>query len=337
MTRTKNDLLHGAVDGDTPPHERGQKGGTPGPSQDAETIPGTRMRVDWQDMISAHNLELPRLPDDHAESLRLGNGDIGMAVYAIPESLVLFVGKNDLLDYRTKPLAHFPEATAISNAKTPMPTTKPAGWIRLRNATPRNPDTAARLDIWNAEVSTQPTDTQTPELRAFVAKNRHLIAAEYHAPTEEGFAIELARHRDTTGVIDTAPEFGANGREIWVRYLFPPDPDTYPEGFEYVMFGRAIGGQVLKAEVVAAAPKPQYLSAPEDYEYVPLEQIDEGVDAAPQSPHLDEDVEGVARLACSRRRQSRSCWRCTQPATRPLPCRRLEPQWRKPNGPDCRN
>ena len=47
MTRMENDLLHGAADGATPPHERKQKGGTPGPSQDAETIPGTRMRVDW--------------------------------------------------------------------------------------------------------------------------------------------------------------------------------------------------------------------------------------------------------------------------------------------------
>jgi hypothetical protein len=35
-----------------------------------------------------------------------------------------------------------------------------------------------------------------------------------------------------------------------VRYQFPPDPDTYPAGFEYVMLGRVIGGEVVKAEVV---------------------------------------------------------------------------------------
>jgi hypothetical protein len=41
-----------------------------------------------------------------------------------------------------------------------------------------------------------------------------------------------------------------------VRYQFPPDPDTYPDGFEYVMLGRAIGGEVVKAEVVGDFPKP---------------------------------------------------------------------------------
>ena len=241
--------------GNTPPHDLGRvgedeqlPGATPGP----EAIAGTRMRVDWQRMISAHNLKLPRLPDNHTDSLRLGNGDLGAAVYAIPECLVLFAGKNDLLDYRTKPLAHSPEATAESNARTPMPSTKPAAWIRLRNAVPRGPDAPAQLDIWNAEVRTG--SAEVPELRAFVAKNRNLIAAEYHAPAGEEFDIELARHRDTTGVIDTAPEFGASGREVWVRYRFPPDPDTYPGGFEYAVLGRAVGGEVVEA---TESPQPQ--------------------------------------------------------------------------------
>ena len=250
MTLADDNPLLGAVDGDE------QLPGTfPGP----ESIPGTRMRVDWPCMISAHNLELPRLPDNHADSLRLGNGDVGVAVYEIPECLVLFVGKNDLLDYRTKPLAHSPEATAIGNAKTPMPTTKPAGWVRFRNDTSRNPDALARLDLWNAEVSTKPVDTQTPGLRAFVAKNRNLIAAEYHASSGQEFEVEVARHKDGTDVVSTAPEFGASGREVWVRYQFPPDPDTYPEGFEYVMLGRAIGGEVVKAEVVGESLRPQSL------------------------------------------------------------------------------
>jgi len=221
-----------------------------------ETIAGTRMRVDWPRLISGNNIELPKLPANHTDSLRLGNGDIGVAVYAVPECLVLFVGKNDLLDYRTKPLAHTPEATAMSNAMHPTPTTKPAGWIRFREATPRNPEALARLDIWNAEVSTRVAGRETPELRAFVAKNRNLIATEYQATSGDAFDIELARHKDTTGVIDTAPEFGAEGRDVWVRYQFPPDPDTYPDGFEYVMLGRVIGGEVAKAEVVGDFPKP---------------------------------------------------------------------------------
>ena len=72
-------------------------GESPAPSLEPETIAGTRMRVDWPRLVSGNNLELPKLPANHTDSLRLGNGDIGVAVYAVPECLVLFVGKNDLL------------------------------------------------------------------------------------------------------------------------------------------------------------------------------------------------------------------------------------------------
>ena len=220
-----------------------------GPAAGLEAVAGTRLRVDWEKLVSRNNLDLAKLPETHIDSLRLGNGDIGVAVSAVPDCLVLFVGKNDLLDYRTKPLAHTPEATATSNGMTPMPTTKPAGWLLFRSATPRNPVAAARLDLWNAEVSTRLADRQTPELRTFVARNRNLIVTEYQPSDGADFDIELARHTDTTGVINTAPEFGAEGRDIRVRYQFPPDPDTYPNGFEYVMLGRVIGGEVVKTQV----------------------------------------------------------------------------------------
>jgi len=215
-----------------------------------ELIPGTRMTVDWEGLITRQHLVQDRLTDSFTESLRLGNGDIGVAVYATPECLVLFAGKNDLLDYRAKPEAFSPDATASSLACTMMPSTKPAGWIRFRNAAPRNPDTPARLDIWNAEMSTFAADRGITELRAFVPRQRNLIATEYHPLSGEAFDIELARHKDSTEVIDTDPEFGAEGRDIWVRYQFPPDPDTFPDGFEYVMLGRVIGGEVISAEVI---------------------------------------------------------------------------------------
>ena len=218
--------------------------------RELETIPGTRMTVDWAGLVSAQNIAMDRLPvvpgelshkPGHADALRLGNGDIGVAVCADPECLVLYVGKNDLLDYRTKPLAHSPDATAASNAATTMPSTKPAGLIRFRGATPRNPNAAARLDIWNAQVSTIPANRDTAELRVFVARDCNPIAMEYGPTDAQEFDIELARHRGSTGQIPNAPEFGAEGRDVWVRYRFPPDPDTKrnsisgPEtlGFEY--------------------------------------------------------------------------------------------------------
>ena len=54
-----------------------------------------------------------------------------------------------------------------------------------------------------------------------------------------------------------------------MRYQFPADPDTYPSGFEYVMLGRVIGGEVVKAEVLGESAK---------------------------SPSLGGGTEGVARL-----------------------------------------
>lgn len=214
------------------------------PSDNLEIIPGTRLCVDWPALVSAQDIVLDRLPDNFTESLRLGNGDIGVALYAGPQGVILSVAKNDLLDYRTKEHAHSPEATAFTNAATPMPTTKPAGSIRFRSTTGRKPFGHVRLNLWDAEVSASSHGTVSPEIRTFVAKNRNLIVTEYQPTDGQAFDIELARNTDTTGVVPTLPEFGANGRDFWVRYPFPLDPDTYPNGFEYVMMGRVLGGQV---------------------------------------------------------------------------------------------
>ena len=217
---------------------------------DGESIPGTRMRVDWAQLIAGQDLVLDRLPDNFTESLRMGNGDIGVAVYALPDCLILSVAKNDLLDYRTKALAHSPEATALTNAVTPMPTTKPAGSILFRSAAARNPLGQVRLNLWDAEVSASPANRAAPEIRTFVSKKRNLIVTEYQPTNGQAFDIEVARNRDSTGVIPTLPEFGVEGRDTWVRYRFPADPDTYPNGFEYVMAGRVLGGQVISTEIV---------------------------------------------------------------------------------------
>ena len=59
--------------------------------------------------------------------------------------------------------------------------------------------------------------------------------------------IELGRHKDTSGTIPNGPEFGADGRDIWLRYRFPTS-DLYPKGFEYVMYARIVGGE-LRTEI----------------------------------------------------------------------------------------
>jgi hypothetical protein len=72
-----------------------------------------------------------------------------------------------------------------------------------------------------------------------------LVVAEYQDGNGQGFDIEIARNRDSTGCIPNPPEFGAKGRDIWVRYTFPRSPGNYPDGFEYVMYVRVLGGKVV--------------------------------------------------------------------------------------------
>ena len=60
----------------------------------------------------------------------------------------------------------------------------------------------------------------------------------------------MPAHRDSTGYIPKLPEFGAEERDVWIRYKFPPSPDTYPNGFEYVMYGRVLGGTIVSTDVV---------------------------------------------------------------------------------------
>jgi len=93
-------------------------------------------------------------------------------------------------------------------------------------------------------------DNNHPTLRARVSYPRNLIIAEYDPAGTGAFDIELARHKDSTGTIPNGPEFGMDGRDMWVRYKFPPDPANYPNGFEYVMFARILGGDDVAIKVV---------------------------------------------------------------------------------------
>ena len=182
---------------------------------DEALIPGTRMRVDWGGLVSGQDIVLSSLPDNVRDALRLGNGDIGVAVYAIPECLTLCVGKNDLLDYRLE---------APGNFGVPMPSSKPAGSIRFRSSVTRNPACRARLNLRDAEISVCPDKAGSPEIRTFVPKRRNSIVAEYKSANGRNFDIEIARNRDSTGCMTNPPEFGVEGRDIWVRHKFPASP-----------------------------------------------------------------------------------------------------------------
>lgn len=249
--------------------------------QDTEkiaAIPGTRMEVNWEELISAQDIILTSAPQNVLNGLLLGNGDIGVSVFGAPEAIHLHVGKNDLWDYRDpmdekRPITqkefletyadpakpplldyiHTPnDAKNYDLHKTyrqPMPTIKPAGQIRFRNNALSGSEYSGRVHLWNAEGSVGLGESKSTVLRTFVSYPRNLIVAEYLPSTQDEFTIELARHQDTTGVIANGPEFGVAGRDLWVRYRFPADPLNYPQGFEYVMYARVIGGDEVHTEI----------------------------------------------------------------------------------------
>ena len=239
-----------------------------------EAIPGTRMQVDWPALVAAGDVKLTTPPPDSYQGLLLGNGDMAASVFGSPELITIHVGKNDIWNYRDfmdakRPVTHKDFLAKYADATKPpvanylfdpavdahnvdirqtfirsAPSSKPAGRIRFRNTALAGRAYDGQLSLWNAEAAA------CESLRVFVSYRRNLIVARYDPKSAGSFDIELARHKDTAGLIPNGPEFGAEGRTIWVRYRFPADPINYPKGFEYVMCGRVIGGDDVKTEVI---------------------------------------------------------------------------------------
>lgn len=261
---------------------------TPAADVGSPSIPGTRMVVDWPKLINRQDISLEVLPNHPRDGLLMGNGDIGTSLYGPPELLTIHVGKNDLWDYRDPMDSQFrghthkeflakyadPDRPAIMGYRSEsdssddldnvqvartwhiqMPTSKPGGKIRFRNKHRVDSRDRARLDLWNSEVTLSSPWRGAPSFRTFVARSRNVIVAQYFPSGRESFEIELARHKDTTGLIPTAPEFGSSGRDIWFRYRFPGDANTYPEGFEYVLYGRVLGAEEVHSTTEPEAAK----------------------------------------------------------------------------------
>src|SRR5262245_61114489 len=67
---------------------------------DTTLIPGTRMSVNWKELLSAQDIVMNSAPQNVLNGMILGNGDIGVSVFGAPEKISLHVGKNDIWDYR---------------------------------------------------------------------------------------------------------------------------------------------------------------------------------------------------------------------------------------------
>jgi hypothetical protein len=242
------------------------------------------MRVDWAAFVSAQDVTQDAPPPHPVHGLLLGNGDIGAAVFGAPEYLRLQIGKNDIWDYRdpvdglrppitqqellewyagpgaadasydpgSHPLAGVVKQLHTEGYRVPMHSAKPAGQIRFRNKAMVGAAYRQRLRLWNAEVATDLGEPRSVSVSTFVPYPRNLVVVHYSPSNKQTFDIELVRHKDSTGTIPNAPEFGASGRDIWLSYRFPADA-TYPDGFEYVIYGRVTGGTVWSETVESGA------------------------------------------------------------------------------------
>ena len=242
-------------------------------------ITGARMEIDWRGLVSQADIEMTTPPADSYQGLLMGNGDLASSLFGPPAVLTLHVGKNDIWDYRDpmddkRPRTHKEflekyadtqkppvtnyiwdenaDALNVAIRRTygkPMPSIKPAGKIRFRNGSLTGQEYLANLNLWDAEV-TAGCNRSGRLLRAFVSYPRNLIVVDYDPFGAAEFDIELVRHRDAAGAIPNHPEFGATNNDLWVRYRFPPDPATYPDGFEYSMYARVLGADRISVEVV---------------------------------------------------------------------------------------
>ena len=167
-------------------------------------IPGTRLDVDWPNLISGQDIILTTPPQSTVHGLLLGNGDIGVSVYGPPDNIVLQVGKNDLWDYRDpvqdlkkrlKPwtyqevLERFTGACRSNRVDAvskrfqeehvkPYHMPKPAGQFRLRTRVGRAARYLQRLDLWNAEVITELGQAPSMTFRTLVSYPRNLIVVQ---------------------------------------------------------------------------------------------------------------------------------------------------------------
>lgn len=251
---------------------------------DCETgvIPGTKLAVDWASFMNKQNLVLESLPDSPAQSLRLGNGDAGVMVYGNPDSMHVNIGKNDILDYRSgfdgvpfrnhesflqtyadrqRPPVHqylsflpagdegVPDTENLNKYQQKRPSGKPAGTICIRNHHAFRRLASTELHLWDAELVGYSGKPDEWNFRMFSAYARNVIVVELFCRESHPFEIEFIRQQDTSGFIEHPPLHASAGSDMWVKYDYPPDRLNYPEGFEYVLYARVLGGPDMSAAI----------------------------------------------------------------------------------------
>ena len=132
-----------------------------------------RIEVDWPAFLSQHDLVWEQLPRQWNEGAFVGNGQLGMMVYAtLKDNRIDFhLGRQDVTDHRKAPDRKTSMGVKGATVMWDFPrldigrmALRPAGKIR---------DGTLRQDLWNAEITgTITTDLGELKIRAFTPRDR---------------------------------------------------------------------------------------------------------------------------------------------------------------------
>lgn len=220
---------------------------------------------------SKHDFVFRGLPTEPLQGLLLGNGDLGVSVWADGDTLVFSLGKNDVWDRRLntshdQPVVNIDQLIervrkgewdfknfyqTQSSAHNFSPTPKPVGQLRLSGL-----GAIGNLHLRLGDATLM-VDTPGGEVAVFVAHERNLLLVRLPARTAEGMRAELFRPPEPLDFWEKAnaasfrdrptpenagdpqnapleaPETGVAGTVLWLRQRIPADP-TFPQGFAVV-------------------------------------------------------------------------------------------------------
>lgn len=162
-------------------------------------------------VVSKHDFVWPRPATEPLQGLLMGNGDLGVSVWADGETLVLTLGKNDVWDRRyntshDRPVVTYDQLIEQVSAGTwdfgnyycsqPVefnfsPTPKPVGQIRLSGL---GGISNLRLRLADATLT---FETPNGEVTAFVENARNVVFIRLPARAANGLRAELFRPRET--------------------------------------------------------------------------------------------------------------------------------------------
>lgn len=232
-------------------------------------------------VTSSHDFFFLRPPTEPLQGLLLGNGDLGVSVWAEGDTLVFSLGKNDVWDRRLntshdQPVVNLDQLIdrvtkgdwdfknfyqSQPSAHNFSPTPKPVGQLRLPGL-----GAVANLHLRLADA-TLTLDTPGGKVTVFVEHERNLLLVRLPARAAEGMRVELFRPAEPLDFWNKAnpasfkdrptpenasdpqnaplepPETGVAGKALWLRQRIPADP-TFPQGFAVAVVAALAGADV---------------------------------------------------------------------------------------------